>query len=88
MTARTTTGRLQVATALYDFVNQQVLPGTGMDQAAFWAGFDAIVADLAEDAPLLTQARAQAPRLLDQHGSAARAHVARWLGGRMDYLKA
>ena len=47
MTARTTTGRLQVATALYDFVNQQVLPGTGVDQAAFWAGFDAIVADLA-----------------------------------------
>ena len=47
MTARTTTGRLQVATALYDFVNQQVLPGTGIAQVAFWKGFDAIVADLA-----------------------------------------
>jgi len=47
MTARTPSGRLQVATALYDFVNQQVLPGTGVDPAAFWAGFDAIVADLA-----------------------------------------
>jgi malate synthase len=46
MTARTTTGRLQVATALYDFVNQQVLPGTGVAPDAFWAGFDAIVADL------------------------------------------
>ena len=47
MTARTTTGRLQVATALYDFVNQQVLPDTGIAQDAFWKGFDAIVADLA-----------------------------------------
>ena len=47
MTARTTTGRLQVATALYDFVNQQVLPGTGVAPDAFWTGFDAIVADLA-----------------------------------------
>ena len=47
MTTRTTTGRLQVATALYDFVNQQVLPGTGIASSAFWAGFDAIVADLA-----------------------------------------
>ena len=47
MTIRTPTGRLQVATALYDFVNQQVLPGTGVDPTAFWSGFDALVADLA-----------------------------------------
>jgi malate synthase len=32
---------------LYQFVNEQVLPGTGLDSAQFWAGFDAIVADLA-----------------------------------------
>ncbi|NIC43296.1 malate synthase G [Aquabacterium sp. A08] len=46
-TPRTAVGRLQVATALYDFVNQQVLPGTGVDAARWWTGFDAIVADLA-----------------------------------------
>ncbi len=46
-TARTATHRLQVATELHNFVNAQVLPGTGVDAATFWQGFDAIVADLA-----------------------------------------
>jgi malate synthase len=46
-TLRTAVHRLQVATSLYDFVNQRVLPGTGVAQAKFWRGFDAIVADLA-----------------------------------------
>ena len=47
MTARTSVHRLQVATTLYDFVNKEVLPGTGVNSDAFWKGFDAIVADLA-----------------------------------------
>ncbi len=47
MNARTTVHRLQVANELHQFINDQVLPGTGVDRAAFWAGFDAIVADLA-----------------------------------------
>ena len=46
-TQRTTSHRLQVATNLYRFVEDQVLPGTGVNSEAFWAGFDAIVADLA-----------------------------------------
>ncbi|MES2714608.1 MAG: ATP-dependent DNA helicase RecG [Pseudomonadota bacterium] len=45
-------------------------------------------ADLAEDAPLLQQARALAPGLLQQHPAAARAHVARWLDSRAEFLKA
>jgi len=45
-------------------------------------------ADLTEDAPLLQRARAVAPELLDKHPAAARAHVSRWLGGKMEYLKA
>jgi ATP-dependent DNA helicase RecG len=45
-------------------------------------------ADLAEDSALLQQARRVAPHLLDEHPDAARAHVARWLGARTDYLKA
>ncbi|MEO7954296.1 MAG: malate synthase G, partial [Polaromonas sp.] len=44
---RTTSHRLQVATNLYRFVEDQVLPGTDVKSEAFWAGFDAIVADLA-----------------------------------------
>ena len=36
-----------MATELHRFIEQKVLPGTGVDSAAFWKGFDAIVADLA-----------------------------------------
>ncbi|MDO9285728.1 MAG: ATP-dependent DNA helicase RecG [Aquabacterium sp.] len=45
-------------------------------------------ADLAEDAPLLQRARDAAPPLLARHPGAARAHVARWLYTRADFLKA
>ena len=45
-------------------------------------------ADLAADAPLLQRARAVAPKLLDSQPEAARAHVARWLGGKAEFLKA
>ncbi len=47
MTARTPVHRLQVATELHQFIETQVLPGTGIASATFWQGFDAIVADLA-----------------------------------------
>ena len=47
MTARTAVHRLQVATELHQFIETRVLPGTGIKSAAFWKGFDAIVADLA-----------------------------------------
>ncbi len=53
---RTQEHGLQVATELHRFINEQVLPGTGVDTAAFWAGFDAIVADLApKNAALLAE---------------------------------
>ncbi|ABM38979.1 malate synthase G [Polaromonas naphthalenivorans] len=47
MTERTTRHSLQVATELYRFIEDKVLPGTGVDSDKFWSGFDAIVADLA-----------------------------------------
>ncbi|MEY2838990.1 MAG: hypothetical protein RJB60_1289 [Pseudomonadota bacterium] len=56
MTARTTVHGLQVATELFRFVEDKVLPGTGVESAKFWAGFDAIVADLApKNAALLAE---------------------------------
>jgi malate synthase len=56
MTDRTTTHGLQVATILKDFIDQRVLPGSGVDSAAFWAGFDRLVADLApKNATLLAE---------------------------------
>ena len=56
MTDRTQVHGLQVANELYNFVNAQVLPGTGVDQEVFWKGFDQIVADLApKNAALLAE---------------------------------
>ena len=56
MTARTTVHGLEVATLLHRFIEDQVLPGTGVDAATFWKGFDAIVRDLApKNAALLAE---------------------------------
>ena len=46
-TPRTQAKGLQVATVLHQFIEDKVLPGTGVAPDAFWSGFDAIVADLA-----------------------------------------
>jgi ATP-dependent DNA helicase RecG len=45
-------------------------------------------ADLATDTELLEAARRLAPMLLDRYPALADRHVARWLGGRQDFLKA
>ena len=56
MTQRTNAHGLQVANELYNFVNTQVLPGTGVEQDAFWKGFSALVSDLApKNAALLAE---------------------------------
>ena len=47
MTARTTVHRLQVATDLFRFIEDQVLPDLKIASASYWQSFDALVADLA-----------------------------------------
>jgi len=47
MTERVTLGRLQVAANLQRFIEDEVLPSTGVEAAAFWQGFDELVHDLA-----------------------------------------
>ena len=47
MTARTAIHNLQVANPLLSFINEQMLPATGVDKDKFWKGFNDIVADLA-----------------------------------------
>ena len=46
MTDRVTVGNLRVAQSLYDFVNNEALPGTDIDPDTFWSGVDKVVADL------------------------------------------
>jgi malate synthase len=47
MTARISIHGLQVDAELHRFVEDEVLPDTGITPATFWKGFDAIVKDLA-----------------------------------------
>ncbi len=46
MTDRVPVGNLRVAQALYDFITNEALPGTGIDPDSFWAGVDKVVTDL------------------------------------------
>ena len=46
MNERTTCHGLQVATPLYRFIEDKVLPGTGINSADFWKGFDVLVKEL------------------------------------------
>jgi ATP-dependent DNA helicase RecG len=45
-------------------------------------------ADLAEDAALLERIRAIAPEMLRDHAALAQQHIERWMGGKVDFLKA
>ncbi|AXO63349.1 malate synthase G [Pseudomonas sp. phDV1] len=47
MTERVQVGGLQVAKVLYDFVNNEAIPGTGIAADQFWAGAAAVIKDLA-----------------------------------------
>ncbi|TCT05752.1 malate synthase G [Paralcaligenes ureilyticus] len=47
MIKRTPCKRLQVADVLYQFIEKEALPGTGVSSEAFWSGFDQLVHDLA-----------------------------------------
>src|SRR5262249_55469908 len=44
---RVSVGNLKVAKVLHDFIVEEVVPGTGIDPAAFWRGLDRIIHDFA-----------------------------------------
>jgi malate synthase len=46
MKDRVSVGNLRVAKVLYDFINDEALPGTEIDPDSFWAGVDKVVTDL------------------------------------------
>ncbi len=56
MTARTNCHGLQVDTGLYRFIEDKVLPGTGINSDSWWKGFAQIVGDLSpKNAALLAE---------------------------------
>jgi malate synthase len=47
MSQRVTIGNLSVAECLYNFINNEAIPGTGLSADQFWSAVDSIVHDLA-----------------------------------------
>ena len=47
MTEYVKVGNLQVATVLYEFINEEGLPKSNLDQGQFWADFEKLIHDLA-----------------------------------------
>ena len=65
MTDRIAAGGLQVDSELYDFINDEALPGTGVTSEAFWAGFDRLVHGLAPRNRELLDKREELQRRID-----------------------
>ena len=66
MTARTECHGLQVATVLHQFIENEVLPGTGINSESFWKGFARIVNDLSPKNAALLAERDRLQTELDQ----------------------
>ena len=78
MTERVRVGGLQVAKVLYDFINEEAIPDSGISADAFWAGADALFRDLAPKNRALLDKRDQLQAQIDDwHRShAGQAHDA------------
>lgn len=57
MTTYRSTGRLHVHPSLYQFINEEVLPGSGLAQEEFWQDFGQLVHDLAPENEVLLHTR-------------------------------
>ncbi len=66
MTDRVSAGNLRVARVLYDFVNNEALPGTDIDPDSFWAGVDKVVTDLTPQNQGLLNARDELQAQIDK----------------------
>lgn len=65
-------GRLQVAEVLDSFINTQALPGTQVDPAAFWQGFEALLVDLTPQNKALLEKRNSLQAQIDSYHKANR----------------
>ena len=70
-TQRTEVNGLQVATILYDFINDLVLPGTDVDQETYWKGFAEVITDLGPKNKALLAERDELQAKIDAYHAAA-----------------
>ncbi|RRJ84807.1 malate synthase G [Aestuariirhabdus litorea] len=66
MTNRIQKGGLQIADILYNLINDEILPGTGVEADRFWSELEAIVSDLAPGNRALLAKRDEFQAQLDQ----------------------
>lgn len=59
-------GNLQVADLLFNFINDRVLPNSGVEQDAFWNGFDQLIHDLAPENKALLAHRDELQEKINQ----------------------
>jgi malate synthase len=78
MRANISVDRLKIDEVLYDFVNDEAMPGTGVQERPFWSGFAALVQSLAPRNAALLQRRDELQSKIDawhrQHPGAAFEH--------------
>jgi malate synthase len=63
---RVAIGGLKIDRGLFEFVNTEALPGTGVDERAFWEGLGKIVAELAPENSALLETREDLQKKIDQ----------------------
>ena len=66
MTTYIRTGKIQVAEELYHFVNNEVIPGSGLDAGKFWSDFEEIITELTPENKELLQERDDFQKILNK----------------------
>ncbi|OTG82981.1 malate synthase G [Acinetobacter sp. ANC 4648] len=66
MTARIQKGKLAIAKELYDFIENEALPGSGLESETYWNNFEQVVVDLSPKNKALLEKRDEIQAKIDQ----------------------
>ena len=66
MTARIQKGKLAIAKELYDFIENEALPGSGLDSDTYWKNFEQVVVDLSPKNKALLAKRDELQAKIDE----------------------
>ena len=66
MTARIQKGKLAIAKELYDFIENEALPGSGLDSDTYWKNFEQVVVDLSPKNKTLLAKRDELQAKIDE----------------------
>jgi len=66
MTARIQKGKLAIAKELYDFIENEALPGSGLDSEIYWKNFEQVVVDLSPKNKALLAKRDEIQAKIDE----------------------